>query len=334
MGSYVLRAAGCGLLLMAAGPAWGQQARLYVLADSVSLGERFAVAVAVAHRGTAAVFPEVPAGDPEAGPLLAFGDAEVFEARRLPPRLEGGVRTDSLVYEAATFALDRATVGPVEVRVMAGGDTLAVATGTGVLPVRSALFSMEAAPLPPAPPEAFPGPWPLYALLGLGALALVLLAVWAFRRFRRRPPPPPPLAPYPEALRRLDALAEPATPEAVKTYYVALSDLLRRYLARTLGLPAMEQTTGELVHALRQDRRLPDAAVSAVRGTLRLCDLVKFADLRPDTDAHAAIRARTREAVESVEGAVHPPAPEEGAPTTEGGAPEPAATDHGPRTTA
>lgn len=307
--------------VLAAGPAWGQgpapvaasRARLYVLADSVSVGERFSVAVAVVHRGTAVVFPEVPDGDPEAGPLLAFGDAEVFDARRLPPRLDGTVRVDSVVYEAATFALDRAAVGPVAIRIVAGGDTTVVSTGTRTLPVRSALFSMQDSLRAPAPPEPFPSPWPLYALLGFVGLALVLLALWAFRRRRRRTTLAPPLAPYPEALRRLDALpVEPATPEAVKAHYVALSDLLRRYLARTLGLPALEQTTRELVAALRRDGRLPESAVAAVRGTLRLCDLVKFADLRPDAEAHAAARARAREAVEDVEAAVHPPVLEDG----------------------
>src|SRR5690606_14094428 len=101
-----------------------QEARLYAPTDSVSLGERFWVAMAVEHGGMAALFPEVPVGDPEAGPLLLFGDAEVLAGRRLPPRIDGDVRVDSVVYQAATFALDRATVGPVTVRVVVGGDTL------------------------------------------------------------------------------------------------------------------------------------------------------------------------------------------------------------------
>jgi hypothetical protein len=196
----------------------------------------------------------------------------------------------------------------VAVRIVAGGDTTEAVSGSTVVPVRDEVPSMQEDLRPPAPPEPFPSPWPLYALLGLGALALVLLALWLFRRARRRRrAPAPALAPYPEALARLDVLTEPATAEAVKAYYVGLSDLLRRYLARTLGVPALEQTTGELVRALRRDERLPDDAVHAVRGTLRLCDLVKFADLRPDAESHAAARTRAREAVERVEAAVHPP---------------------------
>ncbi|MDX1419584.1 MAG: hypothetical protein R3181_06410 [Rubricoccaceae bacterium] len=306
------------LAATAALPAAGQEARLHVLADSVSLGERFAVAVAVEHQGTGMTFPEVPAGDPEAGTVLQFGDAEVFSLRRLPPRLDGAARMDSVVYEAATFALDRATVGPIVVGVLAEGDTVEVATGTRAVPVRSELFSMESELLPPLPPEPFPRPWPLYALIGAAVLLLLGLVWWAVRRRRRRSTPAAGgAAPYPEALSRLDALGDPQAPGAVKPHYVELSALLRRYLARSLGLPALELTTRELVHALRRDARLPDAAVSAVRGTLRLCDLVKFADLRPNAEAHGAARAKAREALDAVEAALRPP-PDE----TDGGEPE------------
>src|SRR5690606_38745642 len=150
------------------------------------------------------------------------------------------------------------------------------------------------------------------ALLGLG---LVALAAWLWTRLRRgRLRTTPRAAPYPEALQRLAALdaAEPtasaaSTGDAAKAHYVELADLLRTYLARTLGVPARGMTARELSEALRRDARLSADAVAAVRGTLRLADLVKFADLRPDAEANAAAHARARDAVEAVEAAVHPP---------------------------
>ncbi len=325
-----LWALGVGLIL--AGPAQAQEARLAVLADSVFVGERFTLAVTVTRpAGAPALFPEIPPGDAEAGPLLAFGDAEVFAARRLPPRLDGALRVDSLVYEAATFALDAATVGPVAVRVVSGADTTTVRTNTVRLPIRSVLPAPEADLLPPTPPEPFPSPWPAWLALAFLGLGLLALAFWLWRRVRRgagRSAPRP--APYPEALQRLSALdaARPRTADAVKAHYVELADLLRTYLARTLGVPALELTTRELTEVLRHDARLPEAALSAVRGTLRLADLVKFADLRPDAEAHVAARARAREAIEALEAAVHPPEnlkAEDGSQKTEerGTSPEP-----------
>ncbi|HYE95322.1 MAG TPA: hypothetical protein VD962_03875, partial [Rubricoccaceae bacterium] len=178
------------LLALAAGPAHAQAVRLHVLADSVFVGERFSLAVSVDHLdGTTVAFPEVPAGDPEAGPLLAFGDAEILSMRRLPPRLDDRARTDSVVYEAATFALDSALVGPVTVRLSSARDTTTLVSPVVPLRVRSTVPTGTQEPRPPAPPDPFPvaiGPW---LLLGLLAAALVVLAVFLWRKRQDRMPP-------------------------------------------------------------------------------------------------------------------------------------------------
>ena len=302
------------VLLLMASPAQAQEMQLHVSADSVFVGERFTLSVTVKHAsGSTITFPDVPLGDAEMAPLLQFGDAEVFTGRRLPPRLNGVVRVDSMVYEAATFALDEATLGPVVVTLLAGDDTTRLQTGTATLPVRSVLPSAETELLPPTSPEPFPSPWLAWALFALGALALLALLVWAWRRFRGDSAPliPRP-APYPEAIQRLDVLSLPTENNAIKAYYIELADVLRTYLARTLHLPALELTTRELTAILQNDSRVPPEAVKATRGTLRLADLVKFADLRPDADTHAAAREKARAAIEATERTVHPPEPEEG----------------------
>lgn len=308
-----------------AAPAQAQDGRLSVDVDSVFVGERFTLSLAVTHPdGTTVSFPEVPSGSAEAAPLLEVGDAEVFTARRLPPRIDGSVRVDSIVYEAATFALDAAVLGPIIAQIIAGPDTVAVRSNTVRLPVMAVLPSPDADLLPPLPPERFPSPWPIWVALAVLGLGLIVLAVWLWRRRKNRARTAPRPAPYPEATQRLDRLAaiEPRTAEAIKAHYVELADLLRTYLARSLGLPALEMTTRELAEALRRDDRVPDEAASAVRGTLRLSDLVKFADLRPDPDAHTEARARARTAIDAIEAAMHPPEDDDASgPPDDGGVP-------------
>ena len=293
-------------LLAVTGGAEAQSARLHVLADTVEVGERFEIAVAVDHApGQQTTFPAVPLGDPEAAPLVAFGDAEAVSVRRLPPALRGPVRTDSAVYTVAAFAVDTARVGPVTVRVAGGADTVSVATGVAVVPVRSLLEG--APPYEPAalgPPDDFPSAMPVWALLG--ALALLILggaAWWALRILRE---PTPAAAPYPAALARLDALDReaPSTPPEIEAHVVAVRAVVREYLARRLGLPALESTTAELDAALRADGRISGEAADAVRAALTPADLVAFAGARPAPPAVAAFRARTRAAVEAVEGAL------------------------------
>ncbi len=297
------------LAALASGPAAAQSARLHALADSVSIGERFEVAVAVDHApGRSAVFPDVPPGDPEAEPLRTLGEAEAFSMRRLPPTTRGSVRTDSAVYTVAAFAVDSARVGPVTVRLADGGDTLFVTTGVVRVPIRSELTGPPPyEPAPVGPADDFPSP--TAALVALAALGVVLVGASAWglaRRLRRPTPAPPAVLPYPAALARLaDLDAEtPTTPAAIEAHVVAVREALRTYVARRLGLPAREATTAELEARLRADARVPREAADAVRQALRPTDLVAFAALRPPPEAVARIRDAARAAVESVEAAV------------------------------
>lgn len=302
-----------GFVLMSS-VAIGQEARLHVPADSVFVGERFELRVAIEHSvGSTVIFPKAPDGDPEASSLLSFGDAEVFSARRLPPRLDGAIRIDSIVYEAATFALDNAVIGPILVDLMAGGDTSIVRSNTATLPVRSVLPANEADLQPPRPPASFPSPLWVWVFLAAGVLVVGTLLFWLWRRARgQRTAAKPRLAPNPEATQRLHALAVPEAEPAIKPFYVELSDLLRTYLSRTLGVPALELTTRELTAALASDARVPEAALKDIRGTLRVADLVKFADIHPNADAHTTAIEKTRKAVELIEAAVNPPVAEDG----------------------
>ena len=297
-----LRASLLLLLLVAAAPARAQRpARLTLLADTVAVGQRVRLAVAVDHApGRSAVFPAVPPGDAEAGPLLAFGDAEAFAVRRLPPRVRGAVRTDSAVYDVAVFAVDTARVGPVTVRLVAGRDTVAVRTGVVLVPVRSELAG-EDEPAPVGPADPIPGLLPVWLALAT-ALALVFgTAVWAYVRWRRRPGPAAPRAePYPEALATLDALAGQA-PERAAERTLSAREALRVYLGRRLGVPALESTTDELDAALAGDPRVTHEARTAAHRVLALADLVAFAGHVPPPAAADEAVADARDALARVE---------------------------------
>ena len=293
-----------------AGPASAQtagaSARMTVLADSVDLGAPFEVAVAVDHApGRSVIFPASPAALPEAEAGRAFGDAEVLRVRRLPPSVRGRVQTDSAVVTVAVFAVDSARVGPVPIRLAAGADTTRLDSPSARVPVRSVLGGEpEPEPAPLGPPATFPSPTPVLVALGLLALGLAAAFVWLLLRLLRRPAPAAPRAlPYPEALARLDALASapPATPADVEAHFDAVRDVLRTYVARRLGLPARELTTRELADRLDADARVPEAGRKAVRGVLRVSDLVAFAALRPAAEVAADARARAREALDTIE---------------------------------
>jgi hypothetical protein len=309
---HPLRTASVALLAtLAVSAATAQTARLTVLADSVSAGRPFEVAVTVAHGpGRQVTFPGVPPGAPEAGTLV-FGDAEALSLRRLPPIERGGVRVDSAVYRAVVFAADSARVGPLSIRVTAPTDTVLAQTGSVLVPVRSVLTG-EAAPYEPAPvgeAEAFPSATPLWIALGVFALFVLGGIAWAVARALRTPEARPVVLPYPAALARLDALdreapAEGATADAVEAHVVAVRDVLRDYLSARLGLPAREATTREIAGRLDADARVPPEAAATVRKALQPTDLVAFARVRPGPEPVARLRAATRRAIDAVERAL------------------------------
>jgi len=296
-------------LALFASSATAQTARLSVLADSLSIGEPVELAVAVDHApGQSVVFPEAPAELPEVEPSLRVGDAEILSVRRLPPTSRGELRTDSALVTVAVFTADSARVGPIRVKLATGADTVEVASPSVLVPVRSVLGGeANPEPVPLGSVATFASPVPVLVGLGVLGALLILGFIWLLIRALRKPTPPTPRAlPYPEALDRLTALAKitPTTPEATETHFDAIRETLRTYLARRLSLPVYESTTSELTALLDADGRVPEAGLKAVRGVLRLTDLVAFAGLRPAAEASADARSKTREAIETVETAL------------------------------
>jgi len=94
------------------------------------------------------------------------------------------------------------------------------------------------------------------------------------------------LSPYEAAMQELRSISSSRLLDKglYKQYYIRLSTCLRRYLQEALGLPALEMTTNEFMQMLDQKGHpLISAQQKDFLGTfLATCDLVKFANHRPD----------------------------------------------------
>ena len=167
---------------------------------------------------------------------------------------------------------------------------------------------------PPLDPPA--GSVPLIAwLAGIGALlAAAGLFVWLRRRRKEafEQPVEPVVLPEEQALAALaelenegllDELAPGADPdretarERVKEYHVRLSHILRRYIERMFGLPALEETTFELVAETARVDLLREHT-EGIRQALQQCDLAKFAKVTPPVDQSEAALKEVRWIVE------------------------------------
>ncbi len=138
-------------------------------------------------------------------------------------------------------------------------------------------------------------PWILGIIL---ALALIFLVIYAISRRRNHKPlfqrpEKPKLPPHVIALQDLDKLKEAQLwqHDKVKDYYTRLTDIIRNYIEERFGLPAMEQTTYDIISAFVQRKNLiDDVSMKDLREILELADLVKFAKLTPlPDDNHMSI---------------------------------------------
>ena len=85
------------------------------------------------------------------------------------------------------------------------------------------------------------------------------------------------------ALRELDRLREEKLWQRseFKTYYTRLTEIIRQYIERRYGIPAMEMTSYEILDAWKLEEQPEEDLAAQLNRLLNLADLVKFAKEKP-----------------------------------------------------
>lgn len=303
------------MALVAVGPLHAQQASSWVPVDSAYAGDRFPLVVELGHDGTGkSLFPhELLPDSLVSGPLfrIPLGDFLLLSVRSQGGRtLTDGVRLDSVVYEATTFAIDTARVDAIPVGLVAGVDTSLVLAEGVWLRIASLLTEARPELRDITDLALFPRAWwPWILGLVLGLLAAWL--VWRHYKSGRQDAtdtapeahPDPPVEIALARLAALEAVDLRSIPD-IKAWYVELTLILRTYFAERAEVPALEATTRELITELtrlRADRPVPREWIAALQDVLQEADLVKFADIRPVVDKTQLLLRSSRETIEETE---------------------------------
>ena len=137
------------------------------------------------------------------------------------------------------------------------------------------------------PLAELPGDWwsRWWPWLTLGVAALAGMA-WGAMMWRQHAAERARATAFERALRRLAALEERGLParETVDTWYVELSDIVRRYIEDRHAVRAPELTTEEFLLEARRSVAFSAAHRDLLSAFLGSCDRVKFARYSPDDD--------------------------------------------------
>lgn len=226
------------------------------------------------------------AGEPE---TLADGRRRREHRWRLTPEL-------ARAYRLAPFAVqvtDQA-VAPARVSSFATRPVLFPAAELGV----AATGGVEVAPEPHwiPPTRRMMLGWSALVMLAAAALfGLVRLALMLRRRQRLRR-----LSPRERAFVELEQLLRRGLLEKglYKDFYIELTQVVRRYIERSHGIRAPEQTTEEFLEAASSHPRFTPAVLARLRDFLQAADLVKFAGQESNPQVASAAVRTAREYVE------------------------------------
>lgn len=143
------------------------------------------------------------------------------------------------------------------------------------------LLKPAAAPIA-LPEPVKPFPW-LQWLVAIASL-LAGVAVWWIRSKRIRPEDRP--SPNEIANQELDQLVSDKSARVdLRTFYVQLTGIVRRYIEAVTGVNAAEQTTEEFLSEMQDKRLFSDSSNQRLQQFLEASDLIKFAGQTPDSEA-------------------------------------------------
>lgn len=146
--------------------------------------------------------------------------------------------------------------------------------------------------------------WDYWLYFAIG-FSVIIIGIGLLVYFRSRPkkvvvkPAAPAVPPYEVALLALKQLREEKLWQQgdVKQYYTRITDVLRAYFEQQFNIPALEQTSEELLQHIKPVTVLNQQR-DRLRDLLTVADLAKFAKLHPTPEEHERALSQAFEIVE------------------------------------
>ena len=139
-----------------------------------------------------------------------------------------------------------------------------------------------------------------YILAAVLVIMIILILIFLWKRRKKKVLPTediqqPEIPIHLQVLKQLETLEQKKLWQKgqVKEYYSELTDIVRFYIEKRFRVPALEQTTEEIVSSLKVTKRI--ISLDQLYHILSLADLVKFAKFQPTSLNNEAVLAEAKE---------------------------------------
>lgn len=263
-------------------------------ADAVRLESDFDLTLDVEYPSDVKV--EVPQVTALRARFRGFSLAEGFA--RDPVAVGGGRMSMSFRWRLVPQPGEECKLAPFAVYVVKNGErssfaTSAIAFPISSLPSATGEIDVSLRPYRIAPSVRSVLSTALWTLLGLFAAAVVAFLARKIRRSIKLRA----MTPGERALAELEDLLRKRYPSKglFKDFFIGLTHVVRRYIERTYGIRAPEQTTEEFLAAARESGKFPPESIAGLSEFLNSADMVKFAGRDSDeTVADGAVETARR----------------------------------------
>jgi hypothetical protein len=261
-------------------------ARIVRKPPTLTIGDQIKLQLRVRHPRGLTVSPPVPANPEE----------QIITAQKHHIEYQGDTAVEVYDLTVAVFTIGEQKLSPWLVQYQDRNELRVTASDSLPLTVKSLLSPRMQDINDLKPQVSYPNLVPLVIVLGMVVAGLAGFYLWRWwqRRQRRESFVSAALPPWEEALQALDALpvAEWLAKGQIKRLYYSVSEIVKRYLSRRFGFPAVDQTTTEIIRELKRRRIAEGDRFAAF---FLDTDLVKYAKHVPASPE--AVQERARELV-------------------------------------
>lgn len=138
-------------------------------------------------------------------------------------------------------------------------------------------------------------------IIGIGGLAILSVLIWLWLRKRRgveqdKSPQVVIIPPHEIAINKLKELKEESLWQQgkIKIYQSRLTHIVREYIENAMSVPALEMTSGEIIHQLRH-KSIEENLLTDLSNMLNIADLVKFAKGKPNVNIHVELMEKAEQ---------------------------------------